>query len=132
MVKLLKSALTAVTLTCLAANGHAADTAGTSQPFNACMDKSGGVTSAMLDCIATETQLQEARLNKAYQAAMDHLSAPRKKQLRQAQRAWLSFRQANCQFYADPDGGTAATVISNDCYMSATASRAQELEDMRL
>lgn len=33
--------------------------------------------------------------------------------------------------YADPDGWTMVTVKSNDCFMSATASRAKELEGFK-
>lgn len=102
----------------------------TSAAHSVCMDKSGGVTSAMLDCIATELQRQDARLNKAYKATMAPLSAPRKKQLLAAQRAWLAFRDANCQFYADPEGGSVVTVVVNDCVLSATATRALELENL--
>jgi uncharacterized protein YecT (DUF1311 family) len=102
----------------------------TSAAHTACMGKSGGVTSAMLDCIATELQRQDARLNRAYKAAMAPLSAPRKKQLQAAQRAWLAYRDANCQFYADPEGGSVAAVVANDCVLSATASRALELENL--
>ena len=96
-----------------------------------CMEKSGGVTSAMLDCIATEMVWQDARLNKAYKAALAPLSAQRKKQLVTAQRAWLAFQDANCQFYADPEGGSVAGVMANDCLLSTTASRALELEAFR-
>jgi uncharacterized protein YecT (DUF1311 family) len=46
------------------------------------------------------------------------------------QRAWLKFRDANCAFYDDPDGGTLARVLSNECMMTQTAQRAQELEAM--
>lgn len=95
------------------------------------MDKSGGVTVDMLDCIGTETKRQDARLNKAYKEVMPQLSPARKKELQDAQRAWIKYRDANCNFYADPDGGTIATVNSNDCFMSATASRAKELEGFK-
>jgi uncharacterized protein YecT (DUF1311 family) len=37
---------------------------GLTKQFGTCMDKSGGVTSEMLDCIGKETKLQDARLNK--------------------------------------------------------------------
>lgn len=33
-------------------------------------------------------------------------------------------------FYDDPDGGTLARVLSNECMMTLTAQRAQELEAM--
>jgi uncharacterized protein YecT (DUF1311 family) len=92
------------------------------------MNKSNGVTSAMIDCIVAETKMQDARMNKAYKALVAELTSSRKSQLLTAQRAWLKFRDANCDYYADPDGGTMARVSSNDCVMSATASRAKELE----
>jgi uncharacterized protein YecT (DUF1311 family) len=59
---------------------------------------------------------------------MSGLSAERKKQLQEAQRLWLKYRKANCDFYYDPDGGSIARVNANDCFMSAIATRAKELE----
>lgn len=108
-----------------------ADDVGLTKQFSVCMDKSGGVTVEMLNCIGTETNLQDTRLNKAYKEVMAQLSPSRKKQLQDAQRAWVKYRDANCNFYADPDGGTMASVSSNDCFMSATASRAKELEGFK-
>lgn len=108
-----------------------ADDTELTRQFSICMDKSGGVTVEMLDCIAAETERQDLRLNKAYKDVMAELTPQRKKQLQEAQRAWIKYRDANCDFYADPDGGTLAAVSSNDCYMSTTASRAKELEGFR-
>lgn len=119
-----------LTLFCLSQIASADDT-GLTKQFSACMDKSGGVTVDMLNCIGAETKSQDARLNKAYKEVMSQLSPARKKQLQDAQRAWIKYRDANCNFYADPDGGTMATVSSNDCFMSATASRAKELEGFK-
>lgn len=101
-----------------------------SKRFSSCMDKSGGVTATMIDCMAEETERQDARLNKAYKALMASLNAPRKKQLQEAQRAWLKFRDGNCDFYFDPDGGSLARVSANDCVMTMTAQRARELEQL--
>lgn len=108
-----------------------ADDAELTRQFSFCMDKFGGVTVEMLDCIAAETQRQDLRLNKAYKDVMAELTPQRKKQLQEAQRAWLKYRDANCDFYADPDGGTMAAVSSSDCFMSTTASRAKELEGFK-
>lgn len=99
--------------------------------FSACMDKAAGVTSDMLDCIGSETKRQDVRLNKAYKDVFPQLSPARKKQLLDVQRTWIKYRDANCSFYADPDGGTMATVVSNDCFLSATAARAKELENLK-
>jgi uncharacterized protein YecT (DUF1311 family) len=104
---------------------------GLTKEYSTCMDNSGGVTSNMLDCIGVETKHQDARLNKAYKEIMTQLSESRKKELKDAQRAWIKYRDANCKFYNDPDGGTMATLNSSDCFMSATASRAKELENLK-
>jgi uncharacterized protein YecT (DUF1311 family) len=101
---------------------------GLTKQFATCMDKSGGVTSEILDCIGKEAKLQDARLNKAYKELMPTLSAARKKELQEIQRLWIKYRDANSNFYADPDGGTMATVMSNQNFLSATAARAKELE----
>lgn len=99
--------------------------------FNSCMEKASGVTSDMLDCIGTETKRQDVRLNNAYKEVLPQLSPSRKKQLQDVQRTWIKYRDANCNFYADPDGGTMAIVVSNDCFLTATSSRAKELENLK-
>ena len=102
-----------------------------SKAYNACMDKSGGVTASMLDCASADLKLQDARLNKAYQALAAELSPERKTQLRDVQRQWIEFRKANCAFYGDPEGGTSAAVAASSCFLSATAMRAEELETLK-
>lgn len=99
-----------------------------SSTYTHCMDQSNGVTAAMLHCIGAETAAQDQRLNQNYQDVMAHLALKRQQQLREAQRAWLKYRDLNCSFYDDPDGGTLARVVSNDCFMQATARRALELQ----
>lgn len=99
-----------------------------SPQYTACMGQRAGTTQAMIDCTTAEHQRQDKRLNQAYQAAMALQSPERKKQLQAAQRAWLRFRDANCHFYADLDGGSLARVSGNDCLVTHTAQRAKELE----
>ena len=92
------------------------------------MDKSGGVTGAMLDCSEAEIKLQDMRPNGNYNKLMASLSSARKTQLLDAQRSWIKFLDANCKFYVDPDGGTMARVEDAGCVLDATASRANALE----
>ncbi len=99
-----------------------------SQTFSICMDQAGGVTQSMIECMDSETERQDVLLNKAYKEVIVGLSSERKQQLQKVQRLWLTYRKANCDFYYDPDGGTLARVSANDCFMSATAARAKELE----
>jgi uncharacterized protein YecT (DUF1311 family) len=100
------------------------------QEYLTCMDKSKGVTSEMMDCISAETARQDARLNENYKRLMSKVSAKRKKTLLEAQRAWIKFREVNCRFYYDPDGGTAARLAGSDCFLQATADRAKELKNL--
>ena len=118
-----------VLLLCLCQTASAGD-ARFSKQYSDCMDRSQGVTVNMHDCIAAETKRQDDRLNRAYKKLMAQLTPERKKRLKAAQLAWIKFRDENCSFYADPDGGTMAGLAAGDCYLSATASRAKELEDM--
>ena len=92
-----------------------------------------GITIGMIECIVAETSRQDARLNRVYKKAMGALESPeRKKQLQTAQRAWIKFRDANCDFYYDPDGGSMARVSANQCMLTSTANRAQEIERLSL
>ncbi|MDX8127989.1 DUF1311 domain-containing protein [Methylomonas sp. LW13] len=105
-----------------------ADDVNLSDQYKKCVADSGGVTNELLGCISTETEIQDARLNKAYKSAMTGIEKQRVKALQEAQRAWLKYRDANCGFYADPDGGTSAAINSNECIVSETGNRAKELE----
>lgn len=97
--------------------------------FGKCMDASGGVTVEILNCIADEFATQDARLNGAYSDARRDLSEERQQVLLNAQRHWITYRDANCDFYATI-GGTLAQIASNDCLLRETAMRAAELENM--
>lgn len=99
-----------------------------SKQYTACIGQRTGTTEEMVDCTTAETKRQDTRLNRAYQAAMALQSPERKKQLQAAQRAWIQFRDANCNFYYDPNGGSLARISGNDCMMTSTAQRAKELE----
>jgi uncharacterized protein YecT (DUF1311 family) len=101
-----------------------------SQAYLACMNKSNGVTVEMLDCMSAELTRQDARLNENYKRLMSKLSAKRKEGLLEAQRAWIKFRDTNCSFYYDPEGGSAAHLAGTDCTLSATADRATELKNL--
>lgn len=98
--------------------------------YGSCLDRAGGVTAAMHECIGSETKVQDVKLNANYKALVSKLSTERKNELLEAQRAWIKFRDANCKFYADPDGGSMAGILASDCYLQATAERAKELESL--
>ena len=102
----------------------------TTKEFSVCMEQSQGVTPKMFDCLGDELDRQNARLNDSYKKLMSKLSPNRKKMLREAQRAWIKFRETNCDFYFDPDGGSAARVAASDCSVTTTPARVKELKDL--
>jgi uncharacterized protein YecT (DUF1311 family) len=102
-----------------------------SKQYSVCMDNSGGVTSNILECISSETSNQDNKLNKVYKDLILQLLPDRKKQLINAQRAWIKYRDLNCEFYIDPDGGTMESIISNNCYLDSIIQRSKELEILK-
>jgi uncharacterized protein YecT (DUF1311 family) len=102
-----------------------------SSGYAQCQDDSEGVTLEMHECIGKELELQDARLNRAYRVLRSEVSQERRRQLTGVQRAWLQYRDANCDFYADPAGGTAASLSAHACVLRMTAERAVELENLK-
>lgn len=124
-----KNWLLAITATTLSAGVQAAED-GYSTTYRACMDESGGVTVNMLDCMGSETEQQDARLNQNYKAAMQALTPSQQTQLRDAQRLWIKFRDADCALLGSLTGGTIDSVNSASCFLDMTKKRADDL--MRL
>jgi uncharacterized protein YecT (DUF1311 family) len=94
----------------------------TTPEFGACVKKSAGVTSEMMNCVDVEMKRQDEKLNQSYQKLLASLKPPRKAQLIDAQQAWLKYRELNCAFYDDGSGGTAGGLAANDCTMTMTAN----------
>ncbi len=87
---------------------------------------------AMHLCVAAERAHWDARLNAAYRAILGagEFDARGKQELREAQRAWVTFRDKGCDAEGDlfAAGGTAAPLIASDCALAQTARRAADLE----
>jgi uncharacterized protein YecT (DUF1311 family) len=113
------------------------------QASNQCQQQPGGSTTVgMVECITSETAEWDAILNEEYQATqallaqqdadglsriMDLTDA-----LRAAQRAWITFRDADCTAqYALWQDGTIRSIVGANCHLTMTASRAIALRDMR-
>jgi uncharacterized protein YecT (DUF1311 family) len=111
-----------------AAPGRAEDQSKYSPAFQPCLDKANGVTTDMVNCIGIEIEVQDKRLNAAYKAAMAKQNSARKKELQNVQRLWVQYRDANCGFAFDPDGGTMAHIETTNCVLAMTEERADELE----
>ena len=96
--------------------------------YQACLDAADGSSSGMIGCITDEFKVQDARLNTAYHKVMAGLNERQKAKLRAAQRAWVVFRDADCQSASDEDWGTVSYVGSNSCMLVRTVERTLELE----
>ncbi|PAT37620.1 lysozyme inhibitor LprI family protein [Vandammella animalimorsus] len=100
------------------------------EDYGRCLERADAVNAEIIDCMAKELAVQDGRLNTHYQALRAQLSAPRKEQLKHAQRLWLQYRDAHCEFLLDPNGGTITRLLANDCTLRETALRAQELQGL--
>lgn len=125
----LSGSLALSALLLLSAPAQAAEN-GDSPALIACIKKSAGVTSDMVECMGRETKAQDARLNAAYKGAMASMDAEHKQGLQEVQRRWIDYRDANCGFLGDLTGGTIDRFNSTSCFLDMTRTRAQELEGL--
>ncbi len=96
------------------------------EDYSPCGDRSN--TADIVDCIEAKTKVWDERLNKAYKDLPQRLDAGQLGPLKEAQRLWLKFRDANCGFY-DSQEGTIRQIQAAECMRSMTKDRALELEN---
>jgi uncharacterized protein YecT (DUF1311 family) len=100
-----------------------------SKEYESCMDKSGGVTVDMRACIHKELERQDARLNRVYQRYSASVAPNVLKSLREAQRAWIQYRNKDCAWAGAPDeNATLGPLIIDSCHLDMTVRRANEFE----
>ncbi|MCI0599892.1 MAG: DUF1311 domain-containing protein [Beijerinckiaceae bacterium] len=85
-------------------------------------------TVAIVDCIEAKTRVWDERLNKAYKELPQRIHAGQIGPLKDAQRLWIKFRDANCGFYGSQEG-TIRQIQAAECMRSMTQDRALELEN---
>jgi uncharacterized protein YecT (DUF1311 family) len=88
-----------------------------------------GSTVDIIECVNSLRDRWDDRLNVAYRNVMDAESATRGKELRDVQRRWIAYRDANCSYYAGGEGSI-ARIEAAVCHYVLTRDRAQELEMM--
>ena len=102
-----------------------------SQEFSQCTERSGGVTTNMLNCISIEYKKQDSRLNQNYKKLLNSLNGQTKNHVQNAQKTWLKHQEATCDLYEQiSDGGTAFTLMSQDCYLKEVTERADFLQHL--
>jgi uncharacterized protein YecT (DUF1311 family) len=116
----------------------AADAASTAESCigavaNACAaTPEGQSTPGMIDCSARELAVWDERLNKAYRDSIAAAAPKLREALRQAQRAWIAYRDARCALPAlENADGTIVGPLTSACLMEATARQALWLSEER-
>jgi uncharacterized protein YecT (DUF1311 family) len=81
-------------------------------------------------CWGNEYKKADAALNKTYQQLAAKLDDDEKTQLKNAENAWLKYRDANCEFVADQyKGGSIRPMIEAMCRADVTSNRTTELKN---
>lgn len=99
----------------------------------ACQDRPGGHTTlGISECLMAEMRIWGEVMNSAFARQAETLGerdSALVEQLRESQRAWSAYREAECGLrYALWIGGSIRTVMAGNCHLRKTAARAMELE----
>ena len=87
----------------------------------------------MQDCMDNEWKKSDAELNRVYQEASKKLKPEQAALLKKEQRAWLTYRDAQCEAdYKMLAGGTAAPLALTQCRVTLTQERTKTLKDTYL
>ncbi len=101
------------------------NTSGLMQPETDCADPMG--TSARRNCAELAYQERDRELNQTYQELIATLDSSDRKQITNAQLAWLKFRDANCAYAADPEAEIIEPALLNTCLATMTEERTTQL-----
>ncbi|WP_287815523.1 lysozyme inhibitor LprI family protein [Pseudomonas sp.] len=96
-------------------------------------------TPEMTQCAALDADAAEAKLNATYKQLIQNLSQPdteseqyseTRQKLQIAQRAWIKFRDADCEaVYQANSGGTLRGLAALGCKRNRAEQRTRELQD---
>lgn len=82
----------------------------------------------MNDCAAKAYQIADQQLNMAYKQAQKHFDKGGQEKLKEAQKQWISYRDAQCAVEAyDSEGGSIQPVIINNCLERLTVQQAENV-----
>ncbi|MDF1728103.1 MAG: lysozyme inhibitor LprI family protein [Sulfitobacter sp.] len=102
---------------------------------NQCQSAGFDTTIGISQCIQAETAVWDTLLNETYGEVRRIFTAQDPSlgtNLRDAQRAWIAYRDAECGLeYARWIGGSIRTIVAANCHMTETAERAIELRDKK-
>jgi len=95
----------------------------------ACMEKAGGVTVEMLDCIGAAYERQDKALNVLWNRMLPSLKPDVKALMREAQRQWIVYRDTTCVAEAAVWGKASfAAIAGADCRLRLVTERVKWLD----
>ena len=107
-----------------------------------CLAQSGGVTPAIDKCTEQARNSADLILNRLYGGWIEHLKHPAKdeaadsaeilKRLIASERAWITYRDTNCNLESiSMLGGTGETTVYGHCLYAETRQRVLDLQRIR-
>ena len=82
-------------------------------------------------CAAEQYKKADAELNRIYQQTLAKLPVDHQEKVKEAQRAWIPFRDAHCESESFTfNGGSMQPLIRATCLESATKARTEQLRSM--
>jgi uncharacterized protein YecT (DUF1311 family) len=91
-----------------------------------CQQEPGGYSTAgMIECNTREWAVWDERLNRSYNQTLKNADRKLAAAVRQAQRAWLQWREKRCKLpEIENEGGSIIGPLYTDCMLDATARQA--------
>lgn len=88
-----------------------------------------------LACYDKQIKQDKVKLNKTYDALSKSLDNDGQKQLELSQKAWLSYREAQCAglmgYYGAQAQGAGSALIQQSCLSEKISQRIKELNDLK-
>jgi len=87
-------------------------------------------TYGMVRCSVRECEVWDERLNRTYKKLMTELEPAKRTELRDMQRAWITFHEKKCDFHRVIEEGTVSIPLASYCGLEETGRQALFLEEM--
>lgn len=105
-----------------------------SADYEQCIDRSGGITSNILNCLGVENKRLDVVLNKTYLDIYHSLPKNNGNSLEREQKAWNKKTRRRCEqdpYMAMFEGGSYTTIIYSECFLEQRVARIEWLKARR-
>lgn len=94
-----------------------------------CSDYGKLSTHEMIQCTDRELQQYDRKLNRVYRELMQRLPPEERQRLREADRAWITYRDRECDFEGfEMRGGSGEALLVAGCLVTKTRERIRDLQ----